>query len=860
MIDLDNLRTASLYINNQLLSRGLLRDGQSINFAHPGDNDNSLADTMGCIMGVVNDLILRRDVSLLASLSFLLWTLILIQRDAEHRESLSTTLRALRAESLRQANDIQQLRSKHAEAQRKVSLSEAAETSARAQLKAAEATIHKLKDEAVRMKTLVAQTRSACANEVRKRDRQIDSLKKAISETGRTRGAIKNPGITTINITGEVGGENIEKGTPRGGTENEVYDLRMETNGFLAELAKGLSEENETLLGLVRRTTQSLKEMSGWDKEDGGQADTDGLALALPVNPEEMARDIEAILEHLRTILTNPSFVPIEEVVMREDEINRLRDGWEKMETRWAEAVHLMDGWRKRMQADGRPVNVEELKMGLRLSPVRIKDVAETAHSLGLRLAAVREETEEPSMLQSPSPADSLHLIPAPEYDAELDASDAESSIFEDDVDVNDLDIEEPNVQVLQQSLFDSPPLPAPPQISPLRDHYSAGNRGGSEPQELKSRRRPGDFTTIVEENTYDITEEVKAPRPPPHLIKPQSPKKQAHSLRPMRRAETPPASVDMSDSKSSPDSLMILKPSQEDSTSKAAPTSTRNQRTGAIAAKKPDRFNPTVPSANVTTTRQVASRPTSTRTNNIQQQRSVQPAQQAAEASPTQPPPPTSTKPLRTTSATSTASATSATSVSTATSSSTAKSPTKLGNSRLPLPRTNNLLPAPQQSPLTMATIAAKLAASEREADAARVRAKLKAARLARTGGRNGVVLPPPGTSSGYMEPDGNTDGEPVKRDRDVSLRSAKSVEIELSSSKPEDAQPSGHGLDHSTDSRVGEDKEDMDAVDLVVEKPRKRERRTSKAASRRRSTLNPWELKSLIQGDAGVASAADA
>lgn len=63
MIDLDNLRTASLYINNQLLSRGLLRDGQTIHFAHPGDTDSQLADTMGKIMGVVNDLILRRDVS-----------------------------------------------------------------------------------------------------------------------------------------------------------------------------------------------------------------------------------------------------------------------------------------------------------------------------------------------------------------------------------------------------------------------------------------------------------------------------------------------------------------------------------------------------------------------------------------------------------------------------------------------------------------------------------------------------------------------------------------------------------------------------------------------------------------------------
>lgn len=69
MIDSENLRTASLYINNQLLCRGLLRDGRTIDFADPGYNDHDLADTMGRIMGVVNDLILRRDVCYTPSLT-----------------------------------------------------------------------------------------------------------------------------------------------------------------------------------------------------------------------------------------------------------------------------------------------------------------------------------------------------------------------------------------------------------------------------------------------------------------------------------------------------------------------------------------------------------------------------------------------------------------------------------------------------------------------------------------------------------------------------------------------------------------------------------------------------------------------
>jgi hypothetical protein len=62
MIESDNLRTASLYINNQLLSRGLLRDGQTIDFTNPGESNGEVAATMGRIMAVVNDLILRRDV------------------------------------------------------------------------------------------------------------------------------------------------------------------------------------------------------------------------------------------------------------------------------------------------------------------------------------------------------------------------------------------------------------------------------------------------------------------------------------------------------------------------------------------------------------------------------------------------------------------------------------------------------------------------------------------------------------------------------------------------------------------------------------------------------------------------------
>ncbi|OCL13090.1 hypothetical protein AOQ84DRAFT_436555 [Glonium stellatum] len=88
---------------------------------------------------------------------------------------------------------------------------------------------------------------------------------------------------------------------------------------------------------------------------------------ALPTSYEALAADMEGVLENLRTLLTNPNFVPIDEVEMREEEIVRLREGWEKMEARWREAVSMMEGWRKRMVNGGDTINLEELKMGLGL-------------------------------------------------------------------------------------------------------------------------------------------------------------------------------------------------------------------------------------------------------------------------------------------------------------------------------------------------------------------------------------------------------------------------------------------------------------------------------------------------------------
>lgn len=62
-METQNLQAASTYVNNILLARGLLKSGQPIDFARPDSDEGGTEATMAKIINLVNDLVLRRDVS-----------------------------------------------------------------------------------------------------------------------------------------------------------------------------------------------------------------------------------------------------------------------------------------------------------------------------------------------------------------------------------------------------------------------------------------------------------------------------------------------------------------------------------------------------------------------------------------------------------------------------------------------------------------------------------------------------------------------------------------------------------------------------------------------------------------------------
>lgn len=232
----------------------------------------------------------------------------------------------------------------------------------------------------LRLKTTVQQVRTSCANDVRKRDVQIQRLKSHLTtqqrgnKTGLVGASITiNPG--SIGLGGST--SSIRDDAPD--LDDPGYSLKQETTEFLTQLSQSLSDENDNLIGLVRSTLMTLKELQGMP-ENNSREDAEGLPTtgeedestqtgmfqALPTNYETLASDMDTVLDSLKNLLTNPNFVAVDEVEMREEEILRLRAGWEKMEARLREAFVMMDSWRKRM-TNGDTINLEELKLGLGL-------------------------------------------------------------------------------------------------------------------------------------------------------------------------------------------------------------------------------------------------------------------------------------------------------------------------------------------------------------------------------------------------------------------------------------------------------------------------------------------------------------
>ena len=362
-MDIKNLETASDYINNLLLSRGLLRNGEPICFAHPSQDEGGKQATITKVINLVHDLILRRDVRNAAHVHQLINT---IQRESEIMVKLSQDVVNLRNTSSQHTQTIQKLESHNAEIGRQLALKSASEKTATMALKSAEARTKVLKEDMSRLKATVGQIRAQCANDVRKKEVELRRLQKYLELKRGREGSVQvgvavvNPGTTLL-----------------GSSSNQAYkqtSLFQETIDHLTHVSRELSTENQVLRMLVQSTISTLQDLQGIPSVSAADEGTsDDMVSQFNVVPcTVFEANITEILTQLRSLLTNPSFVSLEEVHVREEEIVRLREGWEKMEARWREALSLMHSWRKRMMETGDAINLDDLRKGLVLGSTPI--------------------------------------------------------------------------------------------------------------------------------------------------------------------------------------------------------------------------------------------------------------------------------------------------------------------------------------------------------------------------------------------------------------------------------------------------------------------------------------------------------
>ncbi|KAI7367395.1 hypothetical protein KC354_g3464 [Hortaea werneckii] len=396
-MDHDTLRTASNYLNNLLLARGLLRNSEPIDFVKPSK------DTRAQIINLVHDLILHQD------------------RDKENREHVAITLRNLRADDGRKTGEIEKLKEKNEELARSATQAQAAQRSAETEAKKVEKSIKSLQDQAAKLKTTLAQVKTQCTNDIRKRDLELNRLKAHLQ--GQQRGNKAVPPSAGL-VGGGIRG-NRDAHQEQRELEDPAYSLKQETTEFLTQLSQGLNEENDQLISIIRDGVGDMRELLGLQPYQyrmpdsaigslGSNASSNKHAAPASLTSYEiLAADMQDCLAHLKPILSNPNFVTVEEVEIREEEIARLRQGWEHMEKRWRDVLIMMEGWRRRMDT-GETINLDDLTRGLGLvSPVRPPHIAnrniEHREEPEQSLLGANDDEEDASEIQLPDSDPAYH-------------------------------------------------------------------------------------------------------------------------------------------------------------------------------------------------------------------------------------------------------------------------------------------------------------------------------------------------------------------------------------------------------------------------------------------------------------------
>lgn len=220
-------------------------------------------------------------------------------------------------------------------------------------LRTSEAAAKSLRDETTRLKMVLQQLRNQFANDIRKRDVQLEKIKEQLLHPRR------NPrNVNTITITGTIPPAAADAG-PQLLCGPEC--IAQDTADALTELSQTLANENDNLVSITRQTLSTLNSIQGI-KDDfqfpPEQDPNDSYLAVCPQSFDILSEELQRSMTSLRDMLNQPNYVALEELQERdktiedkEKEISKLQARIVVVEEEWRKSIEMVNMWVHRVNS-----------------------------------------------------------------------------------------------------------------------------------------------------------------------------------------------------------------------------------------------------------------------------------------------------------------------------------------------------------------------------------------------------------------------------------------------------------------------------------------------------------------------------
>ncbi|CAN6671758.1 hypothetical protein TRVA0_045S00320 [Trichomonascus vanleenenianus] len=310
-----DLRSAALYVNNALVSKGYIKDDERLEFSSVMEDGGSANDAR-----VINVI-----YSLLSTL----------EKDNQASETAFQKASEAAQERERARAENERLQGAYDSLDTKMRRIQNAHSSGVMALRRAESQLSAAQEELNRQKQMMKQAKIQFANELRKRDIQIDRLKERVLDS-RDKSSSSVSGVSGL-LSKSYNSYSSAVVKPDSSGSAEASQKLCED---LVEKNRYMVAENEQLMFFLNDIRRSMRTMVGQSVEETGAADNE-------LTIERLAEDISDSVKTARDILNSPNYVSTTELTEKEREISRLELKVTELAANWKSAMQTLEEWKK---------------------------------------------------------------------------------------------------------------------------------------------------------------------------------------------------------------------------------------------------------------------------------------------------------------------------------------------------------------------------------------------------------------------------------------------------------------------------------------------------------------------------------